>query len=174
MTDTFEALALPHDGVDLRAEIDALQRARVRQALERARGNLGEAARLLRVTRSDLSRMQERIAGAKRARPGVDPESIPRIAGGLELVSAAVIRRYAAEGLSERQIAKRLGVNVFLVERCLERHTASEVERLDAEGLSFKAIALKLRITIQRVASFVKAADDRRAEAACSPRKRGP
>lgn len=167
----FDDLALPPDGVDLRAEIVALQTARVRQALERSGGDAGRAARLLRLTRSDLSRIRERVAPA---RPDADPSEIERISGGLALVSATVIRRFAAEGLSERQIAKRLGCNVFLVERCLERHTASEVERLDAEGLSFKAIALKLRITIQRVASFVKAADDRRAEAACSPSKRGP
>lgn len=139
---------LPPEGVDLRAELIAWQAARMGQALVQAGGDLTEAARLLRMTRLELLRMEARIAPVV---PPIDPESIPRLAGGVEFISAAAIKRYAIEGLTDRQIARRLGCNHFLVEKVLRAEVGNEVRRLDGEGLSAREIALRLRLTLARV-----------------------
>jgi hypothetical protein len=135
---------LPFEGVDLRAELAAHQRSRVEQALARTKGNLAEAARLLRMTPLELARLQ----AAARAlppiprpvtsttasrRPGrplqavrrVSVATVEAVAGasridrGVEVISGPAIRRFAADGLNERQIAKRLGCNPFVVEKVL-------------------------------------------------------
>jgi hypothetical protein len=167
-----ERARLPPEGIDLRAELVALQSARVRQALGQACGDYGKAARLLRMSRLDLVRLETQLAGdgtSLLAPP--DPRGIPRIAGGVEFISAAAIRRYAAEGLDEKEIARTLGCNGFLVEKVLREQTEAEIVRLDSvEKLAPKAIALKLRIPISRVRRVLVAADLR---LACAESKRG-
>jgi hypothetical protein len=140
---------LPGEGVDLRAEVAAHQRSRVEQAMTRAGGDLGEAAKLLRVTPLELARLVPGAAPAaasgspaastKPAAPSRPSRSslgprpsltttltraerdalIPRIEGGIERISAAVIRRLAAEGMSEQRIASRLGCNPHVIEKVL-------------------------------------------------------
>jgi hypothetical protein len=132
--DTLDATTLPPDGIDLRAELVALQRTRVRQALEQSRGDLAGAARLLGMS--------------------------PRIAGGVEFVSAAAIRRYAADGYSEREIYKRLGCNPYLVEKVLREQTERKIWSLDRDkGLSPHSIAARLRLPISRVRRVLERAD---------------
>jgi hypothetical protein len=167
--------ALPPEGIDLRAELVALQSVRVRQALEQAGGDLARAARLLRMSRLDLMRLEARLAdgsviGDRRSapEPAIDPSTVSRVAGGVELISAAAIRRYAAEGFDEKTIAARLGCNVFIVEKVLREQTEAAVRRLDAEGrASVAEIAAALRIPRVRVRRILKAAD-----AACAVSKR--
>lgn len=169
-TTTHSLAALPPDGVDLRAELNALRAARVRQALEQSSGDLSQAARLLRMSRLDLMRL-EALDGAEpappprgRRRQAAAPSplgvaSVGRIAAGVELISAAAIRRLAADGLDARKIAARVGCNHYLVERVLRRHTESEMRRLDGEGLSLRAIAIKLGLPLARVRRFLAAED---------------
>jgi hypothetical protein len=152
-----ERLALPPDGIDLRAELDALQSARVSQALAQSSGDLAQAARLLRMSRLELLRLEERLAGrapeafGRRREPEPDVTPIPRIEGGLEIVSAAAIRRLAADGFTERQIGARLGCNPYIVEKVLREDIERDVRRLDAEGRSVTEIAVALRLPFSRV-----------------------
>jgi hypothetical protein len=156
-----ERLALPPDGIDLRAELDALQSARVGQALAQAGGDVGRAAQLLRMSRLELMRLEARLSGPSpgplgRRRfeplaPPAAPSVFPRIDRGVELISAAVIRGLSAEGYTERQIARRLGCNVFIVEKALREQTEGEVRRLDAEGRDRGDIASTLRLPLSRV-----------------------
>jgi hypothetical protein len=119
---------LPADGVDLRHELAEHQRSRVEQALARAKGDTALAAKLLRVTPLDLVRMQAghiSAAGAKSSAPGkerrepLSVSDLPRIERGLEVISRAAIRRLHAEGRTPAQIAARLGVNHFVIEKVL-------------------------------------------------------
>lgn len=121
------ACALPPDGLDLRAELAAHQHSLVEQALARAGGDLQAAAKLLRITPLELTRLH---AGAALApypvarQPLRRPEEervaeIARIDRGVELISRAAIRRLHAEGRTPGQIAKRLGVNPFVIEKVL-------------------------------------------------------
>lgn len=154
-----DRLALPPDGVDLRAELDALQSARVSQALAQAGGDLGAAARLLRMSRLDLMRLEARLSepprspGGRRRREPRPPETtaFPRIERGVEFVSAAAIRRLSVDGLTERQIARKLGCNPFIVEKVLREQTATEVRRLVGEGIGASDIASTLRLPLSRV-----------------------
>lgn len=156
-----ERLALPPDGVDLRAELDALQSARVSQALERSGGDMARAAKLLRMTRLDLLRLEQRLSGRDevgRARPRFEPPPlgptaalIPRIQDGVEFVSAAAVRRLAEDGLTERQIASRVGCNAFIVEKILREDTERRVRELDAERIAPSDIASRLRVPLARV-----------------------
>lgn len=164
---------LPSEGIDLRAELAELESARVRQALAQSGGNLTAAARLLRMSRGELLRLGARlmceragVAGAlppeaREAREVARDNGASRIAGGVELVSAAAIRRLAAEGWSEKRIAGRLGVNAFVVEKVLRRDTERAVRELDAsgEGLSPRDIADRLRLPVSRVRAILGAAD---------------
>lgn len=159
-----EQLDLPPDGIDLRAELVALQSARLRQALDQAGGDYTGAARLLRMSRLDLARLEARLAGeAHNAEPSLDDldaSRIPRIAGAVEFFSAKVIKQYAAEGKGEKTIASLLGCNVFLVERVLREQTQAEIVRLDREEkLEPKAIADRLGIAISRVRRVLLAAE---------------
>jgi len=159
------ARKLPPDGIDLRAELAALSGARVRQALDQAAGDYGQAARLLRMSRHELLRLEARLAdgepnAAERRVGALDPHTIPRIAGGVEFISAAAIRRYAAEGHDEKAIASLLGCNLFLVEKVLRAQTAAEIMRLDREEkLTPKQIAERLRLPINRVRRVLVAHD---------------
>lgn len=174
-------LALPPDGIDLRAELVALQSARIRQALDLAGGDYGRAARLLRMSRLDLARLETRLesegagvahvtCGASNcAGPHLEPRDIPRIANGVEMISAKAIRTYAAEGLGERAIARRLGCNVYVVEKVLREQSEAEIVRLDREEkLAPNAIAERMRVPRSRVRQILKRAD------ACAPRKLSP
>lgn len=161
---------LPVDGVDLRSELLELQRARVSQALARAAGDLGVAAGLLRMKRLDLVRLESRLAAAmpsngdapRRGEPelGVQPETVNRIAGGVEYVQAAVIRRLKAEGLDERKIATRLGCNPYLVERVLREQTEREVLRLDGEGATVHEISAATHVPLGRIRNILLARSD--------------
>jgi len=133
---------LPPNGVDLRAEVAAHQRSRVEQAMTRAGGDPGEAARLLRVSALELARLQAgpvRSTSAERAAAGTGrtgsrvngsrqtgatpppppDDKVGRIERGVEVISSAAIRRLATDGFTERQIANRLGCNPFVVEKVL-------------------------------------------------------
>lgn len=160
-----ERLALPPDGIDLRAELDALQSARVGQALAQAGGDVGRAAQLLRMSRLELMRLEARLSatpgpvGRRRFEPLAPPAApsvFPRIDRGVELISAAVIRGLSAEGHTERQIARRLGCNVFIVEKALREQTESEVRRLDGEGRDASDIASVLRLPLSRVRRIIE------------------
>lgn len=158
--DTLDATTLPPDGIDLSAELVALQRTRVRQALEQSRGDLTGAARLLGMSPLDLARLAARLAEPGDSPPPVDEPPVPRIAGGVEFVSAAAIRRYAADGYSEREIRKRLGCNPYLVEKVLREQTERQIWSLDRDkGLSPQSIALRLRLPISRVRRVLERAD---------------
>ena len=78
-------------------------------------------------------------------------DRLPRIDRGVELITAAAIRRLSADGLTERQIASRLGCNPFAVEKVLRETTEAEVRRLDAKGRAVSAIASTLRLPLARV-----------------------
>lgn len=171
---------LPENGVDLRAELARYQDWMIDQALIRTLGNKAKAARLLGLKRTTLVEMlnaRGRIlpAPAQPTEPEPDDDepktsphatrmpTLPRIVGGVERISAAVIRRYAIEGLDEKQIARRLGCNPFLVEKVLREQTAAEIVRLDREEkLTPKAIAVRLRIPLPRVRGVLSAADRQR------------
>lgn len=153
-------LALPEGGVDLKAELVALTRARVRQALEKTSGDLAGAARLLRMARGELVRLEARITDADSTLPAarapgepeLDVHAVSRIVGGVEVISAAVIRRLAAEGLDEAEITRRVGCNPFIVERVLREQKSTEILRLDRdEKLKPREIAARLKLPIQRV-----------------------
>jgi len=161
-------LALPEGGIDLRAELVTLQRARMRQALEKSGGDLARAARLLRMSRAELVRLESRLtddstlpAASAPGDPGtIDPSSVSRIVGGVERISAAVIRRLADEGLDETAITNRVGCNPFIVEKVLRDRTKREIERLDRdEKLTPQQIADRLRIPINRVRRVLVAHD---------------
>ena len=121
------ALDLPPEGVDLRAELAAHTRVRVNQALGRARDDLTAAARLLRVSPLELSRLSagaQLVLAAPAAPPApapapVAPTEFSRIEGGREILSRAAIRRLAAQRFTARQIADRFGVNEYFVEKIL-------------------------------------------------------
>ena len=49
----------------------------------------------------------------------VPVEDMPRLDQGIERISRAVIRRLDADGLTPRQIASRLGVNAYVIEKVL-------------------------------------------------------
>jgi hypothetical protein len=148
---------LPPRGIDLRAEVLILQRTRLRQALAAAKGDVDRAAKLLRVTPLDLLRLEERFAkGASKRGAEPDASSIPRIAGGLQLVSRAAICRYSAEGKDVKTIARLLGCNRYLVEKVVVEFRKSEIIRLDRdEDLSPKEIALRLRAPLAEVRSVL-------------------
>ena len=55
-------VALPAGGLDLRAVLSALERQYIREALKRANGNKGEAARMLRLNRTTLVEKLKRLA----------------------------------------------------------------------------------------------------------------
>jgi DNA-directed RNA polymerase specialized sigma24 family protein len=156
--------SLPRDGIDLRAELEALKCARVRQALERTGGDLAAAARLLRMSRVDLLRLEARIeangapeasAGRRRKATESEPIDVARIAGGVEFVSARAIVRLARDGMPEKQIARRMGCNPYLVERVLRRQRESAARALDADGLSVREIAARLRQPASRIARIL-------------------
>lgn len=156
---------LPPDGVDLRAELAAHQRSRIEQALARAAGDLSVAAQLLRVTPLELSRLHPAQGGTaapaaandvkpypvtrQPARPSREERAseLSRIERGVELISAAAIRRLSAEGRTPQQIADRLGCNHFTVEKVLRIETERAVRKLRSEGLSPRAIVTRLGLS---------------------------
>jgi DNA-binding CsgD family transcriptional regulator len=145
---------LPAKGIDLRAELQALQRERVRQAMERAGGDAAKAARLLRLPLLDFMRLAARAAesASKRGRrPDLDARIVPRVSGAVEFISRAAIVRYAAEGVDVREIARRLGCNRYLAEKAVREWREGEIVKLDAEHYSPKEIALRLRIALADV-----------------------
>jgi hypothetical protein len=189
ITELVERFALGPDGVDLRAELDALQSARVSQALEQTGGDVARAAKLLRMTRLDLLRLEERLAAGRAptraGRPRFEPppvdglaaSAIPRIVGGVELISAAAIRRLAVEGFTERQIAARMGCNPYAVEKVLREETARKVLALDAERIAPSDIASRLQLPlalVRRILAGPEHETRRRPKAgrACAARKR--
>lgn len=140
---------LPPEGTDLRAELVELQAALVEQAMQRAGGDRSAAAKLLRITPLELVRMQanpaalarqlgpvmkqsneapprSRPVGVPAAAVALAPGDLPRCEQGVERISRAVIRRLDAEGLTPRQIANKLSVNPFVVEKVL---------RMEAEAM---------------------------------------
>jgi DNA-binding CsgD family transcriptional regulator len=152
---------LPPDGVDLRAELAEIETARVRQALDRTRGDITAAARLLRMTRLDLIRLESRT---RTIEPSVPPPAAPapvfpaptttpgtRLSGGVFVISAAAVLQLAAEGLDEKQIARRLECNVYLVEKVLRAERDRSVRRLAGDGYSTREIAAALGLTLKRV-----------------------
>ena len=137
------AVALPPEGVDLRATLAAHQCSLVEQALARSEGDLQAAAKLLRVSPLELTRLHaalrapspdargrtgSRVNGSRaRAVSPVVEDEIPRVERGLERISGAAIRRLAVDGFTEKQIASRLGVNPYVVEKVL-RMQAEQTE----------------------------------------------
>lgn len=186
ITELVERLALGPEGVDLRAELDALQSARVSQALEQTGGDLSRAAKLLRMSRLDLLRLEARLAAARAPGaapprfepPLVDASAIPRIESGVEFVSAAAIRRLDAEGYTERQIAGHLGCNAYLVEKVLREATERKVHELVAAGAALLDIQRETRVPLPRLRRMISKAPPRRARtvshdgAACAASKR--
>lgn len=158
-----ERLALPSGGIDLRSELVELASARVRQALAQSDGDYALAAKLLRMRPAELVRLESRLLAGGPSAAAIDVVNlgnVSRFAGGIEHISAAAIRRLAAEGLDERAIAKRMGCNPFVVERVLREQTRREIERLDREEkLSPKQIAARLQLPINRVRSVLVAHD---------------
>jgi hypothetical protein len=143
-------VALPAEGIDMRAELAECQVALVTQALSRSGGDLTAAAKLLNLTPLELARAQSPSAAAvfttparpenpvMKQPPAVKPppqrptlvgalpalpEELPdepefgRIEKGLLRIDSSVIKRLTVEGFSPKQIARRLGVNSFFVER---------------------------------------------------------
>lgn len=160
-----ERLDLPPRGIDLRAELQALQRARVRQAMERASGDTAKAARLLRLPLLDFMRLAARnaeSASRRGRRPELDERVVPRIAGGVELVSRAAIERYAAEGVGVKEIGRRVGCNQYLAEKVVREWRQREIVALDAEHYSPREIALRLRTTLAEVRATLALADQRK------------
>jgi hypothetical protein len=165
------ARKLPPDGVDLRAELAAHGTARVRQALSQAGGDYGGAARLLRMSRNELVHFEARLAGGDPNGPdrhvGVpDSTNVGRIAGGVEFISAAAIKRLHTDGYDEKAISRRLGCNPFLVEKVLREQTEQRIVELDRDGLDGKKlsprdIALELRLPVSRVRRVLVAHDVR-------------
>jgi DNA-binding CsgD family transcriptional regulator len=144
---------LPPGGVDLRAELAEHQRCRIEQALARTQGDTALAAKLLRMAPLDLVRLQAghiAVASAKSTaakRATVKLDDIPRIERGVEMISAAAIRRLRAEGRSPQQIAGRLGCNPFVVEKVLRIETERAIRRLRAEGVAPREISGRLGVT---------------------------
>lgn len=64
------------------------------------------------------------------APPG--PDELPIIVGGREVISRGAIRRLTAEGRTPRQIACRLGVNVYVIEKVLRAE--AEIAKCKREG----------------------------------------
>jgi hypothetical protein len=138
-------IALPEEGLDLRAELVEYQGWMVAQALDRSRGDLAAAAKLLGLTPLELTRVNPTrpenpdmkqppavsavptppkptlVTGALPALPEkpLSPEELGRVDKGLLKIDTAVIKRLDAEGQSFQQIAARLGVNRYFVERVL-------------------------------------------------------
>lgn len=136
-TSEASAADLPPEGIDLRAEITALQSRRVAQALARADGDATVAAKLLRVTRLDLARMQAGVSAMawSRSTPKpapVQPDEVPNIRGGVEVITRAAVRRLHHEGRTPDQIAKRLGVNAYAIEKILRAE--AEIAKCGAEA----------------------------------------
>lgn len=126
---------LPPEGIDLRAELADHQRSRIEQALARTEGDRTQAAKLLRVSPLELTRLQWVTPAGQRGPQDVTYDDLPRLDRGVERISAAVIRRFAAEGLTERQIAGRLGCNQYVVEKVL-RMQAEQKDGLRKCGAS--------------------------------------
>jgi hypothetical protein len=79
-----------------------------------------------------------------------------RVSGGVELISAKAIRQYAADGHSERWIARRIGCNPYFVEKVLREQTEAAITRLSQiDKLGPHAIAAKLRLPCSRVQRFL-------------------
>jgi DNA-directed RNA polymerase specialized sigma24 family protein len=136
----------------LRDELATLIRTRVRQACARhPDGDEGKAtARWLRLTPGELARIESAIHGTAPA----------ALAGGLGVISAAAIRRYAAEGMSQKEIARALGCNHYLVEKVLREQTTREILRLEREeGLTIPDIAKRLKMPPWRVRLVLVNAD---------------
>jgi hypothetical protein len=160
-----ESFVLPPNGIDLRAELEALESARVSQAMAQSGGDVGRAARLLRMSRRDLLLLEARLAAVKppgafggRPEAELDATNISRFEGGVEIIQAAGIRRLAADGLTQRQITARLGCNPFLVEKVLRADTENAVRRLSGEGRSASDISDALRLPLTRVRRILKRA----------------
>lgn len=159
---------LPAGGIDIRAELAELVATRMQQALERTRGDMPAAAKLLRTTRLELLRLTARIEGGgeptprgrakEAARRQVESVDVSRIAGGVELISAKVITRLAAEGVKPKDIGLRLGVNPYAVERALRLAFERRCRELDAAGKSVRDIARALRVPPARVARVLSPA----------------
>lgn len=161
-----ERLDLPPKGIDLRAELQTLQRARVRQAMERAGGDAAKAARLLRLPLIDFMRLSARTAESasrRGRRPELDVRVVPRIADGVEFISRAAIERYAAEGVDAKEIARRLGCNRHLPDKVIREWRQREIVKLDREHYSPREIALRLRTTLADVRTVLALADQREA-----------
>jgi hypothetical protein len=132
---------LPPDGVDLRAVLADQQCSLVEQALARSEGDLQAAAKLLRLSPLELTRLHaglrapspdtrgrtgSRVNGSRvRAVSPVVEDEIPRIERGREIISAGAIRRLARDGFSEKQIASRLGCNYYVIEKVLRMQRES-------------------------------------------------
>lgn len=161
ITELAQRLAMPPDGVDLRAELDALQSARVSQALEASKGDLTQAAKLLRMSRLDLLRLEQRLADARGPRgrkrpprfepPPIEQTEIPHVRNGVEYVSAAAIRRLATEGKSEKEITRLLGCNPYAVEKVLREETERRVRELAARDVPLVEICHELQLPPVRV-----------------------
>lgn len=145
--------AIPPNGIDLRAELAELVRARVAQARAASKGDDERAATLLRVEPGDLARLEGEVDPRRRARPAACA------------VSLVAIKRLAAEGLDVGSIGRRLGCNRHLVERALRVAEGRDIERLDREGISPKQIAEQLQIPLQRVRIALINADMKRRRA---------
>jgi hypothetical protein len=130
---------LPEEGLDLRQQLLACYDQLFGQALLRTNGDRPEAARLLGSNLVWLARIQRillqpdlqssptpaseaptlldlpRLKGPSK----VDPEELGRLDQGVVKITRSVIRRLAAEGDTPRQIANKLGVNTYFIEKVL-------------------------------------------------------
>lgn len=107
----------------------------------------------------------------------VDPARSTTVREGLLVVSAAAVVQLAAEGLDEWAISRRLGCNVYLVEKVLRAEKDRSVRRLAGDGFSTREIAAELRLTLKRVTHVLEtpafpAATERDEPAACAASKR--
>lgn len=184
---------LPEEGINLRVELVRYQDWMIEQALIRTQGNKSQAAKLLGLKRTTLVMMlttKGRLlpSAELEAAPGaidgdgeppttvrrreetavprvgdVDVRNIGHIAQGVEMISAAAIRRYAADGLTRRQIANRLGCNPYIVDRVLREHLQRQVVALDEQGIAPSAIAQQLGCSLADVRSALSETPVRRA-----------
>jgi len=92
--------------------------------------------------------------------------NIGEVAGGLGVIYAAAVRRLAADGLSQRQVADRLGTSSPYVERLLRRRVEREVVRLVGEGRSPSEIAQAVGVPAARVRAILARLDAELAQAA--------
>lgn len=104
---------LPEEGLCLRDALFTYQSLLIQQAFERTGGHQPSAIRLLRTSARELERLRRVLAP-----PTPAPDQAPIDEGRL-VISSEVIARLDQEGFTPQQIALKLRVNPFFIERVL-------------------------------------------------------